>query len=134
MQIIFDENEIMEALDAYISKKVETPVGKQMKVDFIMGRAPAGPRAEVQFVEPEDADVKEVKKIMETAAKEPIPKETAPEEKKAEEKKPAPKPTPEKTKEPEEETEPETEEKSVTEEPKTEQIGGVPTGASLFQF
>lgn len=51
MQIILEENEIMEALNAYCAKNVIIPEGKKINVDFTVGRGGNGTRATIDFVE-----------------------------------------------------------------------------------
>ena len=56
MQIIIDENEIMDALNAYCAKQVVIPEGKTIKVDFTVGRGGNGTRATIDFVNAGDKD------------------------------------------------------------------------------
>lgn len=98
MQIILEENEIMEALNAYCSKNIIIPEGKKINVDFTVGRGGNGTRATIDFVEVNDPQPdkptpkktpepviqkienvtkkpeEQVNEIIEDAAKEPAPK------------------------------------------------------------
>ena len=50
MQIILEENEIMDALNAYCAKQIILPEGKRIKVDFTVGRGNNGnTRATIEF-------------------------------------------------------------------------------------
>ncbi len=140
MQIIINEDEIMDALNAWAAKQVILPAGCELKVEFTAGRGANGTRATIDFVKvdapsadlndtfsPEDekqvnADVKEVKKIVDTAAKETVP---VPE-------KPVPEKDLKETPEPEKEKGPE-EDKAETKETVTAGGTGL-SGDSLFNY
>lgn len=49
MQIILEENEIMDALNAYCAKQIKIPEGKRIKVDFTVGRGANATRATIEF-------------------------------------------------------------------------------------
>lgn len=49
MQIILEENEIMDALNAYCAKQIKVPEGKRIKVDFTVGRGANATRATIEF-------------------------------------------------------------------------------------
>jgi len=98
MQIILEENEIMEALNAYCAKNIIIPEGKKINVDFTVGRGGNGTRATIDFVDDDkpkatapipkkipEFDVQKPEKVtkepeeqvnenIEDAAKEPAPK------------------------------------------------------------
>ena len=50
MQITINEEEIMEAIYDYCAKQITLPVGSEYSVEFVAGRAPAGPRAIIDIV------------------------------------------------------------------------------------
>lgn len=50
MQIILEENEIMDALNAYCANQIKVPEGKRIKVDFTVGRGSnSSTRATIEF-------------------------------------------------------------------------------------
>ena len=50
MQITINEEEIMEAIYDYCAKQITLPAGSEYSVEFVAGRAPAGPRAIIDIV------------------------------------------------------------------------------------
>ena len=50
MQITINEEEIMEAIYDYCAKQITLPTGSEYSVEFVAGRAPAGPRAIIDIV------------------------------------------------------------------------------------
>ena len=148
MQIIINEDEIMDALKAYVGEQVVTQPGSEVKIVFTAGRGENGTRATIDIIKSEEAaavheafstkEEQEVKKdldavedIMDTAAKEEPPKP---------EPKPKAKPAPEKAPAPEvkiePEVKPEPKQEVVEEEAKETVTAGAAVGKSdsLFNF